>query len=182
MPGVRPQVLLQAGGAGLGYGEAAPARQPRPRWQPRTGLEIAAEAEPLHRLSNEARIGAGLHPRIAGTVRQQFLLGEYELAAFTAMREVEIRVRELAAEPASTIGVNLMKKAFNAGGALVDPALDPGEREATMALFWGAIGVFKNPSSHRQVRFDDPGEAADVIQLADLLHRLLDRVEARIKP
>jgi uncharacterized protein (TIGR02391 family) len=148
----------------------------------RRGLEVAAEAEPLHRLSNEARIGAGLHARIAGTVRQQFLLGEYELAAFTAMREVEIRVRDLAAEPVSTIGVNLMKKAFNAGGTLADPALDPGERDATMALFWGAIGVFKNPSSHRQVRFEDPGEAADVIQLADLLHRLLDRTEARIKP
>jgi len=63
------------------------------------GLEIAAEMEPLRRLSNEARIGAGLHPRIAGTVRQHFLLGECEMAAFAATREVEIRVRELASEP-----------------------------------------------------------------------------------
>jgi hypothetical protein len=32
-------------------------------------------------------------------VRRQFLMGEYDLAAFAAMREVEIRVRELAAPP-----------------------------------------------------------------------------------
>ena len=29
-------------------------------------------------------------------------------------------------------------------------------KRATMALFWGAIGVFKNPSSHREVNCDDP--------------------------
>ena len=124
----------------------------------RRGIEIPADADPLGRLSNEARIGSGLHPRIAGTVRQQFLLGEYELAAFAAMRAVEIRVRDLAGEPSASIGVHLMKTAFNsAGGALVDQGVDPGEREATMALFWGAIGVFKNPSSRRQVRFGAGG-------------------------
>jgi hypothetical protein len=32
------------------------------------------------------------------------------------------------------------------------------------------------------VRFDDPGEAADVIQLGDLLHRLVDRIEAQSEP
>jgi hypothetical protein len=52
---------------------------------------------------------------------------------------------------------------------------------ATRALFWGAIGVFKNPSSHRQVRFEDSIEAAEVVLLADLLLRLLDRTEARLK-
>ncbi len=35
-----------------------------------------------------------LHDRLEH-VKSQFLIGEYELSAFAAMREVEIRVREL---------------------------------------------------------------------------------------
>lgn len=49
-----------------------------------------------------------------------------------------------------------------------------------MALFWGAIGVFKNPSSHRQVELDDPTLASEVVLLADLLLRLLDAIAQRI--
>jgi hypothetical protein len=47
-----------------------------------------------------------------------------------------------------------------------------------MALFWGAIGLFKNPSSHRQVDFEDATLASEIVLFADLLHRMLDRVEA----
>jgi Protein of unknown function (Hypoth_ymh) len=43
-----------------------------------------------------------------------------------------------------------------------------------MALFWGAIGVFKNPTSHRPVNYDDPTVAAEAVLLADLLLRMLD--------
>jgi hypothetical protein len=46
-------------------------------------------------LRAEQRIDVDLHPLIARRIRRQFLLGEYELAALAAMREVEIRVREL---------------------------------------------------------------------------------------
>jgi hypothetical protein len=41
--------------------------------------------------------------------------------------------------------------------------------------------VFKNPSSHRQVEYDDPTLAAEVVLLADLLLRILDRTERRLK-
>ena len=65
-----------------------------------------------------------------------------------------------------------MKTAFREDGPLSDPSLEAGEQQARMALYWGAIGVFKNPSSHRQVDFDDPTLASEVILLADLLLRL----------
>ncbi|MHB8590060.1 MAG: TIGR02391 family protein [Candidatus Dormibacteraceae bacterium] len=146
----------------------------------RRGEELAKAADPLRRLSDEARLAAGLHPLIEARIRQQFILGEYELAAFAALRQVEIRVRELARKPESSIGVTLMKEAFGAGGPLADSGLDKGERDATMALFWGAIGVFKNPTSHRQVDYKDPTQAAEVVLLADLLLRMLDEVDARV--
>lgn len=47
-----------------------------------------------------------------------------------------------------------------------------------MDLFKGAIGLFKNPASHRRVDFTDPTEAAEVVLLADLLMRLLNKIES----
>ena len=73
-----------------------------------------------------------------------------------------------------------MKRSFTPGGRLAEPSLDSGEQQATMALFWGAIGVFKNPSSHRQVEYDDPTAASEVVLLADLLLRLLDGLAERL--
>jgi uncharacterized protein (TIGR02391 family) len=121
------------------------------------------------------RLAVETHPRLA-KARSEFFSGDYEIAALAAMREVEIRVRELCGADASLIGVKLMREAFKAdGGRLSDSTLDPGERVAMMELFAGAIGAFKNPPSHRQVDYADPTEASEVILLADLLMRLLDR-------
>jgi len=135
-----------------------------------TGLEAIRVTE---------RLDVTLHERLEH-VKSQFLLGEYELAAFAAMREVEIRVRELSGADSSLLGVKLMRKSFGDGGKLADSELDPGERVGIMELFAGAIGTFKNPSSHRQVDYADPTEASEVVLLADLLMRLLDRVEKRV--
>ena len=55
----------------------------------------------------------------------------------------------------------------------------PHPRYPTRVLFRGALGVFKNPSSHREVEFDGPTEAAEVVMLADLLLRMLDRIAQR---
>jgi uncharacterized protein (TIGR02391 family) len=132
---------------------------------------LAAGLDPLRATE---RLWVALHDRLT-RVRSQFLIGEYELAAFAAMREVEIRVRELAGAESSLIGVKLMRSAFGEGGPLADPKLDPGERVGRMELFAGAIGTFKNPPSHRQVNYSDPTEASEVVLFADLLMRLLDR-------
>jgi uncharacterized protein (TIGR02391 family) len=125
-------------------------------------------------LKAAARLNLDLHPRLK-KVQTQFLLGEYELAAFAAMREVEIEVRDLSKADASLVGTKLMTFAFREDGPLRDDKLDGGEQVGIMNLFQGAIGVFKNPPSHRQIDYDDPTEASEVVLFADLLMRLLDR-------
>ncbi|MEU1036563.1 TIGR02391 family protein [Streptomyces mirabilis] len=132
------------------------------------------------------RLDIQMVPVLEAKARPQFLRGDFEAAAFMAMKEVEVRVRELAGLSNSVIGKTLMTDAFrppknandpnDRGGPLWDPAADPGEAVALMELFKGAFGTFKNPASHRRVDFADPTEAAEVVLLADLLMRLLDKI------
>ncbi|WP_406635835.1 TIGR02391 family protein [Amycolatopsis sp. WGS_07] len=136
----------------------------------------------IGKLAAAERLGMALHPRISQLVEQQFLLGEYDVAVFVAMREVEIRVRSLGGATDSDLGTKLMDKAFAPGipGTLVYHKAEAGEQQAMLNLFKGAIGVFKNPTSHRAVEYEDPAVASDAVLLADLLLRILDGVEARL--
>jgi uncharacterized protein (TIGR02391 family) len=72
--------------------------------------------------------------------------------------------------------VKLMQQALSptSPGPLTDALADPGEQVAATNLFSGAIGLFKNPTSHRPVNYDDPRVAGEIVLLADLLLRLLD--------
>jgi uncharacterized protein (TIGR02391 family) len=111
-------------------------------------------------------------------VKPAFIRGDYDTAVFQAFKEVEVRVRKRAGLGSSDIGVSLMRKAFNpTDGILTDKTADKGEQVARMELFAGAIGTFKNPSSHRDVGLTDPREAADIIHLANTLIRILEIVE-----
>jgi uncharacterized protein (TIGR02391 family) len=139
----------------------------------------AIERGSLDEILAAERIGLALHARLEGRIRPIFLLGDYETAAFKAMKEVEVRVRELAGLPNDLVGVKLMREAFNVNnGPLTDSSHEGGERQARGDLFAGAMGSFKNPTSHRTVTYTDPTEASEVIMLADLLMRILDSIES----
>jgi hypothetical protein len=54
-----------------------------------------------------------LHLRISGPVWISFMRGEFDTAAFQAMKAVEVAVREAGGLSASDIGTKLMRKAFD---------------------------------------------------------------------
>jgi len=114
-----------------------------------------------------------LDPILVRKVKPSFIRGDYDPAILQAFKEVEIRVREKAGFSAKEIGVKLMKKAFGPpDGPLVDTTMHSGEQVARMELFAGAIGLYKNPSSHRDVEVS-PNEAADIIHFANQLLRIV---------
>jgi uncharacterized protein (TIGR02391 family) len=125
------------------------------------------------------RLQRGLHPLIEKKARPQFLIGEYEQGVFASMKAVEVRVRKLGGFDDEAIGVALMNQAFGPKGPLTDESAQKGEREGTRALFVGAYAVLRNPAGHREVDYDEVAEAAEAVQTASLLMRILDRVEAR---
>lgn len=88
---------------------------------------------------------AGLDLELAGYAVPAFRTGQYDLAVFAALREVEDRVRFNAPGLAALVAVDLMKQAFRTGGLLADPGISVGERTAPMGLFAGAMGVHRNP-------------------------------------
>jgi uncharacterized protein (TIGR02391 family) len=146
------------------------------------GREFAASAASLPRLKAEERLGLDLHPSIADKVTREFLLGHYQEAVLAAFREVEIRVRELSGAAKNATGVRLMRWAFGDDGPLNPSEEHAGEQHALMELYAGAIGYFRNPPSHRKVDYDNPTMAAEVVLLADLLLRVLDRIVRDTEP
>lgn len=146
----------------------------------RTGHRVAAEG--LTAFQAAERLQGGIHPRIEREARPQFLIGKYELGVFASMKAVEVRVRQLGGYPDRLVGVDLMNNAFGPGGKLTDTSAVKGEQDGTRMFFAGAYAILRNPSGHREVNYDDVAEAADAVQAASLLMRILDRVDKRLNP
>jgi uncharacterized protein (TIGR02391 family) len=129
-------------------------------------LDAYQRAEALPRLI--------LHPVINQRIWNDFRDGDYESAIFKAFREVEIAVRDAGKFTQTDLGVDLMRKAFNeVAGPLTDQNEPLSERQALSHLFAGAIGRYKNPSSHRPVSIE-VDEAVEAICLASRLMKIVD--------
>ena len=118
------------------------------------------------------------------TARQSGKSDPIDAAAvgLAALREPDLPVAQLDGPQAFLKRrIEAVMNAFNPdkNGPLTDAALESGEQKAIQFLFAGAIGAFKNPSSHRQVDYEDPTVAAEAVLLADLLMRMLDRFDTK---
>jgi uncharacterized protein (TIGR02391 family) len=121
------------------------------------------------------------HSLIESVARPQFLIRQPDQAVFAAMKAVEVRVRDLAGLGDDLYGIDLMNKAYGAGGPLADPLAPSGRHnDGPRALFSGAFAMFRNPAGHTAVIYGDEAEAVEAVALASALMRHLDRVQARL--
>jgi uncharacterized protein (TIGR02391 family) len=71
-----------------------------------------------------------LHPRISDKTWSAFMRSEFDVAAFQAMKAVEVAAREASGLSNDLLGVKLMRKAFDPkDGPLTDMQADDGEKE-----------------------------------------------------
>jgi uncharacterized protein (TIGR02391 family) len=140
------------------------------------GKQLADKPEMVKYIRSNLIIPDLLDPQLKQKVMPLFIRGDYDTAVFQAFKEVEVRVRNAASLPPESIGTELMRTAFNPdNGMLADKNRPRAEREAMSHLFAGAIGLFKNPSSHREVDWNNPGECMELIYLANHLLRIVQK-------
>jgi uncharacterized protein (TIGR02391 family) len=116
-----------------------------------------------------------LHPAIAERIWAALARGDYADAVFYGFRAGEESVRKAGGYADTEVGVELVRRAFDAVKGPLTKQSDPKpEREALAHLFAGAIGSYKNPHSHRTVTITDASEAQEMVMLASHLLRIVD--------
>ncbi len=145
----------------------------------RRGQRLKSQSDVRAFISSRALPRALLHPLLVQRVWGAVQRGDFETAIFQAFREVEVAVRDAAGVERTEVGVTLMRKAFDKSiGALADQEEPEPEREALAHLFAGAIGRFKNPSSHRNVEYS-LSEATQALMLASMLLEIVENRTSR---
>lgn len=126
-----------------------------------------------------------LHRLVNAASRSLFANGHYDDAVFNAFKAVEDRVKHLS--DSSDIGKRLIAFALNKNSPKLDiasPKADTyqkaDEREGYMFLFMGAALGIRNPRGHGGNLNTADDEAAEMLMLASLLMRALDRAEEQL--
>lgn len=115
-----------------------------------------------------------LHPIFVKRVKPLFLRGDYDTAIFQSFKIIEVEIRKRGGYTSSDYGIDLVRKAFHPEkGALANKYSGQASKQAMSDLFAGAIGLFKNPLSHRFIEDIPPEDAANIIGFANFLLTIL---------
>lgn len=131
-------------------------------------------------ISNQQLPVEFLHSGLLINARPLYLQSRFDTAVFEAFKLLEVTIRSMAKLGDDLVGVQLASKAFHPeSGELTDHAVEKGEKVALMNLMVGALGSYKNPTSHRHVNITAE-EARDMLMLASHLLKIVDsRADAR---
>lgn len=140
-----------------------------------TKKAIAQTKKPIEemRISSVGISDLEVNPLLLHRVSNAYRSGDYEDVVFKATKYLEEKVRAKAGLAPSDIGTKLMDKAFGPNNRKLNCTLcvDESERSGLHFLYRGTVGFFKNPSSHRTVKYDDPNK---VLQILGYINVLLD--------
>lgn len=116
-----------------------------------------------------------LHPALADCWLD-LARGDAEIAVFRAFRKVEVEIRTRAGYDNTHFGYKMISNAFNVDTGPLRDKSNPvaGERTGERDLFCGAMGLIKNPASHRAPTVEEEQLAKEQIVFASLLLRILD--------
>src|SRR5262245_12635683 len=145
-------------------------------------LESLREDLPLYEVSAAApptptpfALLDALHPTILERCRRAFEAGLYDEAMLNGLKCVEQALRTKIGAGPDDYGKSLVDKALKPSNPmlLMTPDVES-EREAAYFLFRGAIGLLKNPQSHRFLDTSDPAAALEIIAFASALLRRVE--------
>jgi uncharacterized protein (TIGR02391 family) len=139
--------------------------------------EALTRASRLH----AALVTRGVHDDVLPFCRAELLQNTYVQPVFEAMKSISSRIRTMSGLTGD--GEELVQQAFalNGGPVLAINTLatgtDKGEQRGFANLLTGLFGTIKNPLAHSpEVEWDmTEQDALDILTMASLIHRKLDR-------
>jgi uncharacterized protein (TIGR02391 family) len=124
-----------------------------------------------------------LHPALLTAPLKNFISGEFDTAIYQAFKAVEKSVRTSSGLPPHSYGSGMIETAFKPKlGPLANTSLDEQEQRGEQSLMVGAFKRYRNASGHRDSGIDDIVEVAEILALASLCLRIIDRNAALRRP
>lgn len=114
-----------------------------------------------------------LHRRITENCSRLYQDGHFPQAAFEAMKQVELALRDITVAPKRFFGQRLIKRAFKEGrGIKLVVPLAPENQDHALSLFEGAFGYYRNYTAHEGEKIDKQLCARILVLASELLYLL----------